>query len=70
VCSSDLDQKEIDRLQKEINQYTQQYYEIKLAEAQNRLKEISWQGKDWKYIILSVFMGILVGLLLYLLKNI
>ena len=66
--NEDGDQKEIDRLQKEINQYTQQYYEIKLAEAQNQLKEISWQDKDWKYIIVSVFMGIIVGLILYLLK--
>jgi uncharacterized protein Veg len=63
------EQKEIDRLQKEINQYTQQNYEIQLAEAQNRLKEISWQYADWKYIIVSGFLGIIVGLILYLLKN-
>jgi len=67
--NEDGDQKEIYRLQKEINQYTQQNLEIKLAEARNRFKEISWQDKDWKYIIVSVFMGILLGLIFYFLKN-
>ncbi len=67
--NKDEDQKEIYRLQKEINQCRQQYHEMKLAEAQNRLKEISFQRQDWKYIIASIFMGILLGLILYLLKN-